>query len=65
MPIHSEKRAQIQDKAQLGALLFDKASTEISAEYSDYDNIFSVENTAKLPDNTGMNEYAIKLKKDK
>ena len=30
-------------------------------EYSDYNNVFSAENVIKLPENTRMNEYAIKL----
>ena len=34
-------------------------------EYSDYNNVFSVKNTAKLPKSTRINEYAIKLKKNK
>ena len=34
-------------------------------EYSDYSNVFSVENAAELPENTEMNEYAIKLEEDK
>ena len=34
-------------------------------EYSDYNIIFSTENTAKLPKNTKMNEYAIKLEEGK
>ena len=35
------------------------------AEYSNYSNIFSAKNTAKLPKNTGMNEHAIKLEEGK
>ena len=46
MLVHSEKQAQA------GALLFDEASTEVPAEYSDYSNVFSVENAAELPENT-------------
>ena len=34
-------------------------------EYSDYNNVFLAENTAKLPENTGMNEHAIKLEEAK
>ena len=34
-------------------------------EYSNYSNIFLVENVAELQENTGMNEYAIKLEEDK
>ena len=57
--------AQTQDKAQVGALLFDKTATEVPAEYSDYSDVFSAENAAKLPENTGMNEHAIELEEDK
>ena len=59
IPVHSKKQAQV------GALLFNEASTEIPAEYSDYSDVFSVEYAAELPENTGMNEYAIKLEKGK
>ena len=59
MPVHSEKQAQV------GALLFDEALTEIPTEYSDYSNVFSAENAAELPENTGMNEHAIILKEGK
>ena len=59
MPVHSKKQAQV------GALLFDKALIEISAEYSDYSNVFSAKNTAELPENTGINEHAIELEEDK
>ena len=59
MPMYSEKQAQVE------VLLFDKAFTKISVEYSDYSNIFLVENAAKLLENTGINEYAIKLEEDK
>ena len=59
MPIHSKKQVQVR------ALLFDKASTEVSAEYSDYNNVFSAENAAELPENTGMNKHAIKLEEGK
>ena len=57
--------AQIQDKAQVRALLFDKAPTEVPIEYCNYNNVFSAENTAELPENTGINEYAIELEEDK
>ena len=59
MPVHSERQAQV------GALLFDKAPTEVPAEYSDYSNLFSAENAVELPENTGMNEHAIELEKSK
>ena len=51
-------------QAQVGVLLFDKASTEVPVEYSDYSDVFSVENAAELPENIGMNKHAIKLKED-
>ena len=59
MPVYSKKQAQV------GALLFDKASTEVSSEYSNYSDIFLAENIAKLPGNTRINEHAIKLVEDK
>ena len=59
MPVYFEKRAQIR------ALLFNKAPTEVSVEYSDYNDVFSVENISKLPKNTKINKHAIKLEKDK
>ena len=63
MLVHSKKQAQI--KAQVRALLFNKASTEVLAEYSDYNNIFLVEHAVELPENTKINEHAIKLNKSK
>ena len=57
--VHSKKQAQVK------ALLFDKASTEVLAEYSNYSNIFLMENAAKLPENTKINEHAIKLEEGK
>ena len=65
MPVHAEKQAQIQDRAQIGALLFDEAPTWVLVEYSDYSNVFSAENAAELPENTGMNEHAIELEEGK
>ena len=59
MPVHSERQAQV------GALLFDKAPTKVPAEYSNYSDVFSAENAAELPENTGMNEHAIKLEEGK
>ena len=57
--VHSKKQAQVE------ALLFNKVSTKIPEEYSDYSNIFLAENVAELPENTGMNEHAIELEEDK
>ena len=65
MPVNLKKQAQIEARAQVGALLFDKAPTEVLAEYSNYSNVFSAKNVAELLENTGMNKHAIKLKKSK
>ena len=59
MPVYAEKQAQVE------ALIFNEASTKVPIEYSDYSNVFSAENAAELPENTGINEHAIKLKKGK
>ena len=61
MAINPNKKPQIkaqskdQSKAQVGALIFDKAPTEVLVKYSNYNNVFSVENIIELPENTGMN----------
>ena len=59
MLMHSKKQAQA------GALLFEEASIKVLAEYSNYSNVFSVENTVEFLENTEINKYAIKLKKGK
>ena len=64
MPVNLEKQIQIEAKAQVKALIFNKASTAIPAKYSDYNNIFSAENAVELPENTRMNEHTIKLEED-
>ena len=46
-------------------LIFDKAPIAILAKYFDYRNIFLAENTAKILEHTGINDYTIKLEKDK
>ena len=57
--MHSKRQVQV------GALLFDKASTEVPAEYSNYNNVFSAENAAELLENTGMNKHTIELEEGK
>ena len=57
--MHSKKQAQVR------VLLFDKVSTKVLAEYSNYNNVFLAENTAKFPKNTRINEHAIELEEDK
>ena len=59
MLMYSKKQAQVR------ALLFDEASTEIPAEYFNYSDVFSAENVAELLENTGINEHAIKLEEGK
>ncbi len=47
--------------AQIAALQWDKTFTKISAEYSDYADVFLSNLAIELLENTGMNKYAIKL----
>ena len=54
-----------QNRAHVRVILFHEAPTEVPVEYSNYNNIFSVKNTADLPENTEMNEHAIKLEESK
>ena len=63
MLVNFKKQTQI--KAQVGVLLFNKAPTEISMQYSDYSNVFLTEYTTELLKNTGMNKYIIKLEECK
>ena len=59
MPVHSKRQAQVE------ALLFNKAPTAVLAEYSNFNNVFLAENTAKLPENTGINKHTSKLEESK
>ena len=63
MLMYSKRQAQI--KAQVEALLFNKALIEVLVKYSNYSNVFSAKYVAELPENTGMNEHAIKLEENK
>ena len=71
MAINPDRKAQIKaqseakSKTQIRALIFNKAPTEVPAEYSNYSNVFSAENVAELPKNTGINKHAIELKESK
>ena len=56
MLVNLEKQVQIEARAQVGALLFDKDLIKILAEYFDYNNIFSVKNAAELLENTRINK---------
>ena len=59
MPVYSKRQVQV------GALLFNKVFIEVPVEYSNYSNIFSVENVVELPENIRINKYAIKLEEGK
>ena len=63
MPMYSKKKVQI--KVQVKAILFNKAFTKVPVEYSNYSNVFLVEYTAELLENTKINKHAIKLEKSK
>lgn len=65
MPVYSETRVQIEEKAQILAFLFDEVPTEILAKYFDYNSVFLLENAAELLKIFEINEYTIKLKKGK
>ena len=61
MPIYLEKQAQIQKKAQVRALIFDKIFIIISTEYSNYSNVFLAKYLAKIPEYTEINDHIIEL----
>lgn len=65
--VHLEKKTQIQaySRAQVKALLFGKASTAVAAEYSNCSNVFLSEYAMEFLEHTRINDYSIKLKKDK
>ena len=65
MSVHLEKQAQIKVEAQVRALLFDKALIIVLAEYSDYKNVFLIENIAEFSKFIKMHNYTIKLEKNK
>ena len=59
MPVHFKRQAQVK------ALVSDKALIEVPTEYSDNSDVFSAKNAVKLPENTGINKYAIELEESK
>ena len=61
----SGAQSGIQSWAQVGALIFYKAPTEVPVEYFNYSNDFSAENAVELPKITGINEHIIKLEEGK
>ena len=60
-----EAQSGAQSRALVEALIFNKASIEVLAEYSNYSDVFSAENAAELLKNTKMNEHAIELEESK
>lgn len=58
MLVYFEKKIQIKRKAQVGAILLDKAPTIVLTKYSSYSNIFSTKNIAEL---LKLPEYTITL----
>ena len=48
-------------KLQISGLIAEKASTKVSAEYSDFADVFSSDVASKLFEHTGINNYAKKL----
>ena len=61
----SKVQSKAQNRAQVGAVLLDKAPIIILTKYFDYSNVFLVENIAELPKHTKINGYIIKLEKYK
>ena len=52
-------------KAQISALIQDKALTKVSLEYEDYINTFLFDLAIELSKNIGINKYAIELQDSK
>ena len=63
--VQIEAQSGIQSKVKVGALIFNKALTEVLTKYFNYNNVFLAENVAELPENTGMNVHAFELEEDK
>ena len=53
--VHSSQRSQISD------LFVEKASTKISAEYSNFADVFSLDLVSKVLKHSKIHEHAIKL----
>ena len=52
-------------EAQIPALKQNEASTKVPNEYSDFSDVFSEEKILMLPEQTDLNEHAMKLKDGK
>ncbi len=51
--------------AQIAVLYWNKARTKILAKYSDYTDVFSINQVMEYPKNTSINEHTIELVKEK
>ena len=64
--IHPFRTIQFNSKsAQVVALNQKEVLTKVPAKYLDFSNVFSAKKALVLPEQTELNEYAIKLEKDK
>ena len=61
----SDAKIKAQSKAQVRALLFDKASIVISVKYFNYSNVCLAENVAEFLEYTKINDQAIELEDGK
>ena len=55
LDVHPSRRPQI------SGLIAEEAPTKVPAEYSDFADVFSPDLASKLPEHTGINNYAIEL----
>ena len=65
MFVHLERQTLMKAKAQIRALLFDKAFTEVLGEYFNYSNVFLAKNIAELLEHTKINDNVIELEEGK
>ena len=65
MAINPIRKVQIKGQIKVKTLILDKIPTIISAQYSNYNNVFLAKNVAKLLDLAEINDYATKLEEDK
>ena len=50
-------------RPQISGLIAEETLTKVSAEYSDFADVFSSDLASELPEHTGINDHAIKLVK--
>ena len=63
--IKVKNEAQTGIRAQVGAILFEKALIIVPTKYFNYSDVFLAEYTAKLLEHTIINDDIMKLKKSK